>query len=166
MDTQKDKNQRRERRKVLLSFFLITTVIFQGCHSHRKVDIEKNESESPELAPYMGQLQRYTQKLGLSIEAKNHPLATFYAEEMEETLENVKKRFEEYEGMPIRKSVKVIMDEPFQHLVEDLKSENWKAISKSYRTVIESCNRCHAATEHEFIEILSETTVSPFNQRF
>ena len=44
---------------------------------------------------------------------------------------------------------------------------DWKSSWLQYEALVDGCNRCHAATEHEYIEILTtENVPSVFNQKF
>src|SRR5690554_4654739 len=69
--------------------------------SPNPTDHHANEEEEIELAPYMANLQRHSQKLGYSIAARNQPLAAFYLEELEEALETLQNEVPEHDGMPI-----------------------------------------------------------------
>ena len=46
--------------------------------------------EAIELVEYMTRLQYFSHKVGLSIQAKNEPLARFYLHELEEIIEKLK----------------------------------------------------------------------------
>ncbi len=43
---------------------------------------------------------------------------------------------------------------------------DWPAVDRAYDGLIDSCNRCHAASEHELIVVTRPVQSSPFNQRF
>ena len=144
--------------RFILAFLILLP--FSAC----RLSIGDGESKV-ELAEFMGALQHHSQKLGLSIQAKNSSLSNFYLHETEEVLEELKE-IEEYEGLPIKKPVRVIMDELVQALADSLRSENWKRADADYRQLIDGCNRCHASQEVEFIKILPRTKHNPFAQDF
>lgn len=122
--------------------------------------------EEVELAPYMGSLQRFSQKLGYAAEAKNEELVEFYLHEIEETLDELEATVPEHEGLPIAKPIRVIMFPLIEALEEAAHNSDWKKASTGYKDLIDGCNRCHAATEHEFIKITPASGGSPYNQKF
>ncbi len=127
------------------------------------------EEEAPvdiELAKLMGDMQHHSAKLGYAIAGHNHPLATFYLEEVHEVLGELM-TVEADDGMPIAHPAGVILEPALEALESKLAAkQSWSEISYQYELVIESCNRCHLATEHGFIEILPARGEPPFNQRF
>ena len=118
-----------------------------------------------ELAEYMGYLQRFSQKLGFSIQGKNLKLSEFYLHEIEEILDEVKE-VETYDGVPIAKNVAVHILPKVEILEKTVKKSDWVESKKSYESFIAGCNSCHVATKHEFIKILPSSGVPPFNQKF
>jgi hypothetical protein len=113
----------------------------------------------------MQTMQHLTHKLGLSIQAKNGPLAAFYLEEVEETAEVIEKKFPTYDG----KNIGVLTETMFLPSIEPLEksvgASNWAASATGYSGLIDSCNKCHTATEHGFVEI-TVPAGNPFNQTF
>ena len=119
-----------------------------------------------ELASLMGEMQRHSAKLGYAIGGRNRPLASFYLVEVNEVLDELLE-VEEDDGMPIAHPAGVILTPALAALAASLEeSTEWPPAWEAYEAVIGACNRCHNATEHEFIEILPATGVPPFNQRF
>lgn len=131
-----------------------------------------NEEEFVELAPYMGQLQTLTHKLGLSIENSNHTLAEFYLYESLEALEELKMDVPEYRGLAIALLVDQMSTPAYKVLgtaIKEDKAEKTltnKRSAVAYKTLIQTCNQCHVATKHEFIRISFEETANPFLQDF
>lgn len=121
--------------------------------------------EQVELAVTMGELQRHAAKLGYAIAGRNRPLATFYLEETEETLSTVR-GVESWEGTPIAHPLGVIMEPLLPPLAAELSAEDWDAAQASYRRLIDGCNRCHAATQHEFLVVTVPQGPAPYNQLF
>lgn len=120
---------------------------------------------APELAASMGDLQRFAHKLGLSLHHANQPLAQFYLHEMEETLEEISDKIPTHKGLPIKELLSTILLPPLTHLETALKRGEFEQSLQIWPSVIQSCNRCHAATEHAFIRI-SDIRENPFNQDF
>lgn len=123
------------------------------------------EAAEVELARPMTELHRFTTKLGYSIAAENGPLAGFYLDEVDEVLAEVGE-IESYEGMPIARTAAVIVDPLRADLRRELEAERWPEAEEAYRALVVGCNRCHAATGHEFLVILPAEGEPPFAQRF
>ncbi len=123
-----------------------------------------------ELAPYMGELQRLTHKLALSVAAGNGALAAFYAYESIEKLKEIQSDVPEYDGQPIA----LLIDRhglpptlAFAKLAKQTPpGGNQLELERAMNQLIDACNTCHAATLHEFIKITPGTGVNPFNQDF
>ncbi len=137
----------------LLGFLLLAGL---GCSS---------PEEPPELAMVMGGLQRFAEKLGYAIEADNRPLSDFYLHEVTETIEAIQS-IETYDGVVIAQPSRVIMPLLLERLRKELSDGDWALAWGAYEDLIDGCNRCHAATEHEFLEILPSSGQAPYSQRF
>lgn len=118
-----------------------------------------------ELATYMNHMQRHAHKLGLSIQAKNKPLANFYYTELGETLENIQKKFPLYDGQQIAALSKAMIDPVKPALAKSLATGDWAAAPVAYDQLIAACNNCHVAAKHEYVTIVVPTG-NPFNQSF
>jgi len=119
----------------------------------------------PELAVFMGELQRFSQKLGYAIEGRNQPLAAFYAHEIEEVLEQLI-AVQEHDGLPIGSMAQTLAWPTVEPLRAAIDAADWSAADAHYPALIRSCNTCHQATKHQFIEILPASDPPPFNQKF
>lgn len=117
-----------------------------------------------ELAETMGHLQYFAHKAALAIDNKNQDLAGFYAHELEEYIEDAAK-IESYDGYPVGKLIKTMLMPTFEDFEAALKSGNWKKTSTQFDAVLNSCNACHNATEHGFIEI-ERRSDNPYMQSF
>lgn len=118
-----------------------------------------------ELSTYMNHLQRHGHKLGLSIQAKNKPLANFYYAEIGETLEIIQKKFPQYEGYQIAALSKAMIDPAKPALAKSLTAGDWPTATIAYDKLLAACNNCHVAVKHEFVKVVVPTT-NPFNQSF
>lgn len=135
------------------------TTIAAGSHDTHEVE------DDVELATIMGEMQRHSMKLGYAINAQNQRLAEFYLHEVEETLEEIK-AVREHDGLPIGHIAGVIVNPALPPLDNAIEAGDWTAANKAYQGLIEACNNCHTATQHEFIVILPATGTPPFNQKF
>jgi hypothetical protein len=118
-----------------------------------------------ELSPYMALLQHHTHKLGLALQAKNQPLASFYMEEVEETADIIQKKFPTYDKLAVGALMNAMLVPSIAPLEKSIKASSWAVSNASYTKLIDSCNACHTAAQHNFIKITVPTT-NPFNQSF
>ena len=128
-------------------------------------NLAPSPEEEIEIAPYMGELQRFSQKLGFAMKAHNKPLSDFYLQEVSEVLDHLK-TVKEHDGFPIGETVVKIMDPIMGDLKTALEKDRWQDALTYYPGLIEGCNNCHAATEHEYIQITPAEGKPPFNQKF
>lgn len=120
-----------------------------------------------ELAGYMSQLQIYTHKLSLSVDAENVELASFYMHESMALLEEIQAEAPEYEGIPVAVFVDRMGLPPYAQLRETLRAESLdtEALNVAMDGVLDGCNVCHEASQHGFIRI-ERNSENPFMQRF
>jgi hypothetical protein len=118
-----------------------------------------------DLAMYMANLQRDSHKLGLSIQAKNKPLAEFYFTELGEMFEIVQKKFPTYEGFQIAALSKAMIDPAKPALSKALAASDWPGATTAYDKYLAACNGCHQAVQHPFVKLVAPTG-NPFNQSF
>lgn len=158
------------KRTLTLFLFSFSACIAWGCAAKQSAPptpAPGTTAAAPEIAPFMALLQRYSQKAGYSIAAKNDTLALFYLEEIEETLAEIYK-VDEVEGTPIGQPAKIIMPELISALKKSVQQKQWKQSAANYSNLIDGCNRCHAATERQYVKILPATKSgpNPYNQDF
>jgi hypothetical protein len=144
---------------------LINVALVMGL-VHRASDARADVTAAgEELSVYMGNVQRLAHKLGLSIQAKNKPLADFYTVELGEMLEVIQKKFPQYDGYQIAALSKAMMDPAKPALTKALASGDWATAAIAYDKYLTACNSCHTAVKHEFVKIVVPTS-NPFNQSF
>lgn len=117
-----------------------------------------------QLVENMGNLQYFTHKMTLAIDADNQPLADFYAHELEEYLEDTLK-VESYHDKPIGKLAKAMLVPAFENLEKDIKANKLRKASDKVDAMINACNACHNATGYNFIAI-ERRSDNPFMQKF
>ena len=127
---------------------------------------QRGKAAPVELAPYMTRLQRYKQRLGFAIEAKNQKLAAYYLKEIDETSETISLKVPVLDGQPIAENMKSFLEPAISPLERSLKAGDWAATAGAYQTLVERCNACHVQTRHEFIVVLPASGEPPRGQRF
>ncbi len=122
------------------------------------------QADDVALIDAMSSLQYFTHKTSLAVDAKNAPLAEFYAHELEEILEELA-TVSEYHGQPIAKLAETLLHPSFEQLETAIKQQQWSQSSEALDTMIDSCNQCHQATQHGFIQIERQSH-NPYFQKF
>lgn len=135
-------------------------------HDDDEDDKDEHDHDGPSLAPVMGDLQRFSHKLGYAVQAKNQPLAEFYLHEIEEASEEIQENIQEYDGFPVGDLAKAMLDPAIQKLDEKVDAGSWDEATAEYEKLIKTCNACHMQTDHGVIVITVPEQPSPFNQNF
>jgi hypothetical protein len=123
-------------------------------------------ADEPELAVAMSQLQYFTHKLALSVDARNAELAGFYLHEVEEVAESIRDEVPDYEGFPIGPLVGSMLVPYLERLEEALEAPEWQSAEQTLGLIVDGCNACHQATDHAFIVIEREPGPNPYMQSF
>jgi len=126
----------------------------------------EGQMEEAELAVHMSQLQRWTHKTTLALQARNPDLADFYMHEVEESVETIKEDVPTYEGYAIADRIDEILTPSVEALDGALDDRNWSAIDARLADLAQSCNQCHEVTDHGFIVIDLEDVPNPYSQEF
>lgn len=117
-----------------------------------------------ELVENMAKLQYFTHKTALAIDHKNSELVGFYTHELEEYIEEAS-TVERYHGQPVGKLIQAMLVPSFEDFEAALKKGDWKKTSAQFDRLLHSCNACHDATEHGYIQI-ERSNDNPFMQSF
>ncbi|NGP89132.1 hypothetical protein [Fodinibius halophilus] len=128
--------------------------------------VEKAKKDTPELADAMGQLQYYTHKYTLAVDAQNHELATFYFHEVRAAADGIKKNIPGYEGYDIARFMKLFLDPTIEPVETALANKNWEEVRAKTIEMVNSCNSCHNATSHGFVKVTPGFDNNPYNQDF
>jgi hypothetical protein len=105
-------------------------------------------------------------KLALSVDARNQPLAAFYAEELNEVLDEMGEQVLPYEGHDIAGLTRAMLTPAIRAVQEQLAAGAWADAAAGVEAVVAACNQCHVATDHGFIQVTSGAGTNPFNQVF
>jgi len=117
------------------------------------------------LTTYMALFQHIAHKIGLSIDAGNKDLASFYVGELNEESGIVAKRFPQYQGIAVGALLPAMLNPYIAPLKSAVDAGNMPAASTAYDNLITGCNACHAATQHSFVKIKRVKT-NPYLQEF
>lgn len=138
----------------------------QNRPSGNPVQSQQQAPATPELAEYMSSLQLFTHKTALAVEAENGELAQFYFHEMRATMNSIKRDVPGYEGYNIAQFMEIFLDPTIQPFDRSLRDRNWEEARNHFDEIINSCNTCHRATSHGFIQVTAGYDKNPYNQVF
>ncbi len=155
----------------ILSLFFCTVLLVHCSNSEteqpqQQQGVQKANEDVPELADAMGQLQYYTHKYALAVDAKNHELATFYFHEVRAAADGIKENIPGYEGYNIARFMKLFLDPTIEPVEQALANKNWEEVRENTITMVNSCNSCHNATSHGFVKVTPGFDNNPYNQDF
>lgn len=156
----------------LLSSILVTFIFISQCTSPEQNQQEQQntsaqpEATTPELAEYMSTMQYYTHKFALAVDAEHQELAQFYFHEIRALSDEIKKDIPGYEGYDIARFLGIFMDPTIQPVEDALSENNWAATRKEVLNLIDSCNSCHNATGHGFVNVTPGFDKNPYIQDF
>ncbi|MDX1639450.1 MAG: hypothetical protein R3281_15900 [Balneolaceae bacterium] len=158
---------------LVLTLTLLTGTLFVNSCERQEPQQERqqfakiNEGQTtPELAEYMQYIGGYLHKLSLSVQARNPDLADFYMHELQASVLAVKQDVPGYEGYDIAYFTELLLDSQIDSLRTTLKTRDWDAIRARINTTVNSCNTCHNATGHGFVQVTAGFDKNPYNQVF
>lgn len=122
------------------------------------------EKEEVELAVIMGRMQIHFDKLWFAGSNENWDLAGFYIHELEESLEELEENNITEDDIDISNLVKVMTERPFQKLENSIKQKQLDAFKTDYQNMMKTCNSCHQASNHGFIQLQIPSKPSVGNQ--
>ncbi|EGV17383.1 hypothetical protein [Thiocapsa marina] len=116
------------------------------------------------LVTWMGRLQYYAHKLGLSVDAGNKRLIAYYIHEVEEVIEKIED-IDEADGVPIGNLVKEILVPSFETLEASFESGDEALVDADYNRLLGACNQCHEKAKRPYL-IVERRHDNPYMQRF
>jgi len=151
-------------RTILVAWLSALTIGFAYL-AFRPAPVAPRVSE-PELALLMSRQQVWMDKLGAAILAENRDLMDFYAHELEESTGGIIANVETYDGFKIADLTRSILIPDLERLVTAIDEAPISDVKRAYSRLVQSCNACHAATDHGFILITETRGESGWNQAF
>lgn len=157
----------------LLGLFALSVLIVH-CSSDTDPDqsqtnkdtAQKAAEDVPELADAMGQLQTYTHKYALAVDAEYHELAEFYFHEVRASTDHIKENIPGYEGYDIERFMTMFLDPTIEPVQTALDNRDWDEVRQRTIEMVDACNDCHNATSHGFVRVTPGFDNNPFNQDF
>ena len=146
---------------------VIAVVVLAACTHEPQDDgaSEAGEQVDP-VVPIMTSMHSFLYKAGLSLRKDNLELADFYLHEIEE-MNHQLKQIQEFEGNKIAEPATELLEPHLQKMAKTIDTGDSRAALSDMQAVIDGCNACHAATNHDFIYIVDTSNEqNPLMQSF
>ena len=153
--------------------FITTLILLAACHQRidktrelqAQIDSLQNKLNNtykPGFGEFMGNIQLHHAKLWFAGINKNWRLADFEIQEIQETLDDIKK----YDSdRPETKDLRMIKP-PLDSISNAVEQQNLPLFKSSFIVLTKTCNNCHRATDHDF-NVITTPSVPPIgNQIF
>lgn len=145
---------------------VLTTTLF-ACNNHRadkeqELQQKLNSSYNPGFGDFMNSIQVHHAKLWFAGINQNWELADFEIHEIEEGLNDIK---EYHADRSETRSIDMI-DKPLANVSNAIQKKNESDFKSNYTILTNTCNSCHQATQHGFIQITVPETPPFSNQIF
>lgn len=134
----------------LCAIVIIFFTIFQSCQPSSKQVAAPADTHLGEM---MGQMQYYVVKLGLALQHRNQPLASFYMNEVNETYQDIVDKNIMLDSLDISKMIQEILAPAKNQLSQTIQQNDTADFLSGYHAMIMKCNNCHHETNHQFIVI-------------
>lgn len=122
---------------------------------------------NPQMAAMMNMLiQPRHAKLWLAGAAENWPLAGYYLRELRQGFFVTAKAVPRWKGLPVPDLFDASVGQPIQQIDAAIRLKYKKQFDEAFGKLTESCNNCHATTEHGFIVIKVPNASAFPNQEF
>ena len=125
-------------------------------------------NNTPSFAVYMSHLERYADKLRVSIDHKNPELSEYYLQELYETTMDLVSSYPYYKGHQIDKLATSALFPVLDEIKSELRAEpvDFKLASNRFKELIAACNSCHISTNYGFIKIAEKPGAHQYLQLF
>jgi hypothetical protein len=124
--------------------------------------LKTNDTYKSGLGEFMNGIQLHHGKLWFAGVNDNWKLAEFEVQEIHEALDDVKKYITD---RPETKLIEMIYP-PLDSVTAAIQVRNRELFKSSFKSLTETCNNCHRATDHEFNVITIPTSPPVTNQEF
>ena len=116
------------------------------------------------LPMLMHNMQYYSHKLGLAVDAGNYKLKHFYGHELEEVIEAVGE-IDDYDGLPIAENIGKTLVPAFEVMEAAIDGGDSAKVDAAYDQLLSACNACHRASERPFV-VIQRNRDNPYPQDF
>lgn len=134
---------------ILISVILLSQISACTFASNEQENAEANKSFEPGIGFFMGRMQIFHEKLGISINEENVDLANFYIHELEDNIEEIEKFHAERKETQLLHSLIA----PIEGIEDAIAAKDFSAAKEGYLQLTNTCNACHQAVDFEFIVV-------------
>jgi len=120
----------------------------------------------PGLGEFMTATQLRHAKLWFAGKNDNWGLAAYEADEIKEGLEDAARLHSIFQGIPVAKMIKTIINPRIERLEKAIAAKNGTQFVAAFDDLTDGCNACHAAAGKPFIRIQRPTAPPLTNQNF
>jgi hypothetical protein len=148
---------------------VIATSQFYSCQNNSSSDLNHHKEDSEtniEVAELMFHNQRYMDKLYFAGKNQNWKLAEFYHHEMEENMEGLIENKVMEDEISLSDLAKSMFIPASEELKKSILAKDTASFKKGYDLTVRTCNNCHAASKHEFIQIIIPREPTFKNQQY
>jgi hypothetical protein len=131
-----------------------------------EADLVTAKELTPGLGEYMTTIQLHAGKLWFAAKASNWELAAYELDELEETMEAVKKLNVEKNGVKISGVMDAVLQTQIAQLEGSIKRRNPAEFQNAYDATLSACNGCHTESGHKFIQIIRPAGPPVTNQKW
>ena len=124
------------------------------------------EHYEPGLGEFMTATQLRHAKLWFAGREHNWDLAAYEIGEIKEGLEDARRLFPTFEGVPVAEMFKTIIDPRIVKVEEAVKAKSTAHFIVAFDELTSGCNQCHAGANKPFIHIQRPTSSPLTNQNF
>jgi hypothetical protein len=131
-----------------------------------QADVANAKELAPGLGEYMTTIQLHAGKLWFAAKAASWELAAYELNELEETMETVKKLNVEKNGVKISNVMDAVLQTQIAQLEKSIKQKNQAEFQHAYDETLSACNGCHTESGHKFIQIIRPSAPPVTNQKW
>lgn len=128
------------------------------------------ESETHPLVDIMGNYLRFSEKIYWAADAGNWELADWYSWKLTKAMRPVKEgRVREYAGVKdynVGMLTAQMLEPAVASLNKAIKAQDTDLFRVRYGELMSTCNACHQATRHGYIQVASPEQAGSLGQRF
>ena len=100
-------------------------------------------------------------KLAYAVRDKNWELAQFEWEELQASFRRIGEYIPVYRTKDVKQAVTIMLTPNLNKVEDAIKAKDAAQFATAYKALTDSCNTCHAATEHPFIIVKVPATDGP-----
>ena len=161
--------------KMMKHTIILTTVIIfiAGCSKQTgsqndlqaQIDslrVELENTYKPGFGEFMSSVQVHHAKLWFAGKNENWDLAGFEIDEMKEAIESIKKYETDQQETMLIGMIEPVLDS----VTLAVEQQDTQSFEDNFMQLTNTCNKCHAATNHGFNKIIIPTSPPVSNQSF